>query len=151
MSAQLRIDRLHSRVSGEERKVQVGNGSPPLKTRFKGHRLDLNDDKKVESSEESVKGQSLADAKAERKTDLLNSPSFQRTWARRKLDLSGKIQRGSGEKKVPTRVRRSPEPRVPISGKTKVERLEHQLTAMLSKIWKFWKKDYIKVNKTIKI
>ena len=118
-------------VSGEERKVQVGNGSLPLKTRFKGHRLDLNDDKKVESSEESVKGQSLADAKAERKTELLNSPSFQRTYARRKLDLS-KIQRGSGEKKVPTRVRRSPEPRVPISGKTKDERLEHQLTAMFS-------------------
>jgi len=133
MSAQLRIDRLHSMVSGEERKVQVGNGSLPLKTRFKGHRLDLNDDKKVESSEESVKGQSLADAKAERKTELLNSPSFQRTYARRKLDLS-KIQRGSGEKKVPTRVRRSPEPRVPISGKTKDERLEHQLTAMLSEI-----------------
>lgn len=81
--------------SGEERKVQVGNGPLPSKT-SKGNPDDRDDKKRSldtsECSEESSGGSvdprlDLASAKARRRNILLASPKFRRFMLRRKLEL----------------------------------------------------------------
>ena len=131
MSAQLREDKLPTRLLGEEEKVQVENGSLPSRL-FNGIHLNLsNDAKSVESKKENVTSWNLAEAREKRKAEMLKSPSFKRVVARRRLNLLGREQVSSDGGKVPKVGVRTFNPPVPTPEKVRVDQLECQLTAML--------------------